>query len=207
MRRIFLMASLVFFSLPSLAQTHGVEIEAGATFLGKTEVEMIGTNTITGASVTIEPSNNLSYTGSIGYLYNFHERFSVKLATTYTKYKTNVITASGATQSSSYEGDIIDLQLSGQFDISNNLSIRAGTSYPLSMLVKGAMDNTTTNVDEFALDDMSLGFNAAVGYNFTKSINLRLGYVLNLGENTKAGKNLKVKVTSNYFVFLVGYQF
>ena len=206
MRRIFLVASLVILSLSNISLGHGYEIDIGPTFLGKTEIEMVGSNTITGDSITLKPNNKLGYTGSVGYVYEFHERFTAKGALGFTLFNTESVTASGASESSGYEGNILDLQLIMQFDVTNNWGLRAGANYPITMNIKGVIDNVT-GVDEFNLSDQSFGFIAGGNYNFSKSIHLRLDYMMVIAKNTTAGNNLDLRVHANFFRFLIGYQF
>ena len=206
MRRLFLVASLVILSLSNISLGFTYEVDVGPTFMGKTEVEMIGSNTIKGESVTINPSNKIGYTGSIGYIFEFHERFTAKAAFGYTVFNSESVSVSGASEASGYEGSIIDLQLLMQFDVSNNWGIRIGTNYPLSMHIKGAIDNVT-GIDEFILNDQSFGFITGTSYNVNKNIHLRFDYMMNIAKNPGAGNNLDLRAHVNFFRFLIGYMF
>lgn len=206
MKRLSLVVSIMFLSLTRISFAEGIEIDAGAIFLGKTEIEMIGTNTPKDATVTISPNNEISFAGSAGYVFDFHERFSIKGALGFTYYNTESLQIPGTAVTSDYAGRIIDLQLIMQFDLTNEWGIRLGTNLPLTMTIEGSLDNDTTNLDEFTLDSQSLGFIAGVSYNFSKHLFLRSGFVMNLAEKT-AGNNLELRVNCSYFNFLVGYQF
>ena len=114
----------------------------------KQKLKMVGTNTPK-ASVTISPNNEVSFSGSAGYVFLiFMSVFRQRCFRFYLlQFESLIIPGTAVT--SDYVGRIIDLQLIMQFDLTNEWGIRLGTNFPLTMTIE-FLDNDTTNVDQFA---------------------------------------------------------
>ena len=180
----------------------GFQIQAGTLLMGFSEIELSGSNTITGQTVTVSPDNKISYTASVGYMIKWLEPLSIKTSVGYLAYRTQGISVTDAIDNGSYETDMLDAKLTVQISLNNYFSFRFGASYPFYTELKGPL-NYQVGKDSFFLRG-ELGFHASLGYHLAENTHLRLGYIRNSAGKAQAESNLDVRVGYDHLVLDIG---
>ena len=199
MKKIFILFVIIYYNQFSYGD---IELQVGGIAFGYTEIEMSGSNTITGDSVTIRPDNKISYTASIGLIFKWLRPLSIKVGAGYLSYRTQKNTTALAVDNSSYEADMIDARLITQFTMTNELSLRFGVTYPFKTELRGPLNNTAGG--ETAQLKGEVGFLASLGYHYNQYFQMRVGYIHNSAIDSEAETNLGVKANFNHFVVELG---